>query len=94
LPLLVSCDKPSKEKIDEDFRSLEKINPVTNMPRPEWEASKAAGYWIKRIYREGEGFRVEIKLKQPYYRKEFIKMYYRKEPDGKWKFTGWEFFRP
>ena len=94
LPLLFSCDRPPKEKIDEDFKALQKIHPDTNLPWPEWEASKAAGYWIKRIYREGKGTIVEIKLKKPYYRKENIKMYYMKEPDGKWKWAGWEFFRP
>ena len=94
LPLFFACDKPPKEKIDADFKGLEKIHPATNLPRTEWEASKAAGYWIKRIYREGDGTIVEIKLKKPYYRKEDIKMYYMKEPDGKWKWAGWEFFRP
>ena len=94
LPMLLSCDRPPKIKIEEDFKSLQKIHPVTHLPRPEWEATKAAGFWIKRIYKEGDGFRVEIQLKKTYYRKEYIKMYYLKEADGKWKFAGWEFFRP
>ncbi|OGL44725.1 MAG: hypothetical protein A2W05_10750 [Candidatus Schekmanbacteria bacterium RBG_16_38_10] len=92
LPLLVACERPPKEKIEEDFKSLQKINPVTNLPRPEWELSKATGYVIQRIYKEEGAYKVEIKLKKPYYRKENIKMYYRKESDGKWKFAGWEFF--
>ncbi|OGL42206.1 MAG: hypothetical protein A3C43_03545 [Candidatus Schekmanbacteria bacterium RIFCSPHIGHO2_02_FULL_38_11] len=93
LPLLIACEKPPKERIEEDFKSLQKINPTTNLPRTEWELSKSSGYWIQRIYKEEGAFKVEIKLKKSYYKKENIRMYYRKEPDGKWKFAGWEFFR-
>lgn len=93
LPLLFACERPPKERIEKDFKSLQKINPIVNLPRLEWELSKASGYWIQRIYKEEGVFKVEIKLKKPYYKKENIRMYYRKEPDGAWKFTGWEFFR-
>ncbi len=88
--LLVSgCSRPPEDKIFKDFTTIEKINPETGQPRAEWEQSKAAGYEVKRIYNEKDRTIVVLKLNKAYYGRGTVLMFYRKLPDGKWQWKGW-----
>lgn len=88
---ILACDRPPEDRIFKDFNSIVKIHPVTNLPRPEWEVTKSAGYNLIRIYSEKSRTVVELELKKPYYGKKQINMYYSKSPDGKWEWMGWSF---
>lgn len=92
--VFISCNRPPKEKIREDFKGITKINPRTNLPRVEWEVTKAAGYRIEKVYKKEGKTLVEIELKKPYYGKKYVRMHYKLENDKNWKWLGYEFFKP